>query len=200
MGGLGKTALAKLVCHKAIERNLFDNKIWVCVSDNFNEQKILGEMLQTFNVYAGGVTNMGAILKELEKRWDDFKTRLESISKNNGNVVVVTTRSEEVASIVETSTNHRHAVNLLSDDEYVVRDEYGNIGKCKMYDLVHDLALSLLKYETLTLKNCSTSDDLSFAHHLYVDCQNAITSLAFPKGGSKKLRSLYMNGIVFDGS
>ena len=45
MGGLGKTALAQLVCEKAIERKLFDVKIWVCVSTNFDVQRILGEML-----------------------------------------------------------------------------------------------------------------------------------------------------------
>ncbi|XP_057990741.1 putative disease resistance protein RGA3 [Hevea brasiliensis] len=135
MGGLGKTALAKLVCHKAIERNLFDDKIWVCVSDNFNEQKILGEMLQTFNVNTGGVTNMDAILKELKKQlegrkfllvlddvwkvaretWDKLKNRLVNTNRNNGNAIVVTTRSKEVASIMETPSSYRHALDFLAD-------------------------------------------------------------------------------------
>ncbi|KAF2296408.1 hypothetical protein GH714_037787 [Hevea brasiliensis] len=85
----------------------------------------------------GGLTNKDAILQELEKalegkkfilvlddvwndvvtRWDDIKIRLEKISNNNGNAIVVTTRSEEVASKVETSTSYRHKLNLLSDDE-----------------------------------------------------------------------------------
>ncbi|KAF2296365.1 hypothetical protein GH714_037580 [Hevea brasiliensis] len=48
---------------------------------------------------------------------DYIKIRLEKISNNNGNAIVVTTRSEEVASKVETSTSYRHKLNLLSDDE-----------------------------------------------------------------------------------
>ncbi|KAF2296350.1 hypothetical protein GH714_037479 [Hevea brasiliensis] len=66
MGGLGKTALAKL-CEEVIAKRLYDLKIWVCVSDNFDDQRILGEMLQTLNANMGGLTNKDAILQELEK-------------------------------------------------------------------------------------------------------------------------------------
>ncbi|KAF2296387.1 hypothetical protein GH714_037689 [Hevea brasiliensis] len=95
MGGLGKTALAKLVCEEVIAKRLYDLKIWVYVSDNFDDQRILGKccklLMQTWVV----------------TRWDDIKIRLEKISNNNGNAIVVTTRSEEVASKVETSTSYR---------------------------------------------------------------------------------------------
>ncbi|KAF2296400.1 hypothetical protein GH714_037749 [Hevea brasiliensis] len=122
MGGLGKTTLAKLVCQEVMEKKFFDLKIWVCVSDNFDDQRILGEMLQTLNANMGGLTNKDAVLQELEKalegkkfllvlddvwnevskRWDDLKTRLVRVSRNTGNAIVVTTRSEQVASIMET--------------------------------------------------------------------------------------------------
>ncbi|KAF2319207.1 hypothetical protein GH714_013963 [Hevea brasiliensis] len=128
MGGLGKTTLAKLVCQEVIEeQRLFDLKIWVCVSDHFDYGRILGEMLQTLDGHMGGVTNIDAILIHLPKalegkkfllvlddvwnneyeRWNELKTCLTRISRNNGNAVLVTTRTEEVASIVETSTHYR---------------------------------------------------------------------------------------------
>ncbi|XP_021618040.1 putative disease resistance RPP13-like protein 1 [Manihot esculenta] len=53
----------------------------------------------------------------------------------------------------------------------VVRDRHQNALWCKM----HDLALSFLKSEIPTLENCSTMDDISSAHHFYVDHRNAAT-------------------------
>ncbi|XP_055959889.1 putative disease resistance protein RGA3 [Mercurialis annua] len=136
MGGLGKTALAQSICENVMGR-LFDVKIWVCVSDNANDQKILGEMLQTLNGNRGGLTNKEAILQQLEKElemkkfllilndvwgdvstwWDSLKTRLLRISHNKGNAIVVTTRSEEVAFLVESSFELRHNLNVLTDDD-----------------------------------------------------------------------------------
>ncbi|KAF2296402.1 hypothetical protein GH714_037759 [Hevea brasiliensis] len=105
----------------------------------FHVKWILGEMLQTLNANMGGLTNKDAIVQELEKalegkkfllvlddvwnevskRWDDLKTRLVRVSRNStGNAIVVTTRSEQVASIMETSAYYRHPLNLLSDGEY----------------------------------------------------------------------------------
>ncbi|XP_050209150.1 putative disease resistance protein RGA4 [Mercurialis annua] len=135
MGGLGKTTLAQLICEN-VTGNMFDVKIWVCVSDNANDQKILGEMLQTLNGDRGGLTNKEAILQQLEKDlerkrfllilddvwgdvstwWDSLKTRLLRIGRDKGNVIIVTTRSEEVASLVESSCELRHNLNVLTDD------------------------------------------------------------------------------------
>ncbi|XP_065870936.1 putative disease resistance protein RGA3 [Euphorbia lathyris] len=137
-GGLGKTVLAKLVCQSVMARNLFDVKMWVCVSKKSEAHIILGEMLQSLTGRRmGGLTNKDAILQQLEKElarkkfliilddvwedvykwWDDLKTRLLKICTNNGNVVLVTTRIESVASIIETSSQHRHTLDFLFDDE-----------------------------------------------------------------------------------
>ncbi|XP_065870551.1 putative disease resistance protein RGA4 isoform X2 [Euphorbia lathyris] len=138
MGGLGKTALAKLVWEQVTgKRKHFDVKIWVCVSDKFDEHRILGEMLQALDGNMSGMTNIDAILNQLEmslqgkkfilvlddvwndaaRGWDDLKRRLMKICGVNGNAIVVTTRSEEVASMVETSIEYRHKPGILSDED-----------------------------------------------------------------------------------
>ncbi|XP_050209155.1 putative disease resistance protein RGA4 [Mercurialis annua] len=136
MGGLGKTTLAKSVCEQVTERKLFDLKIWVYVSYNFDDKRILGEMLQMCGGGMSGKTNRDAILQDLEislagkkfllvlddvwndasKSWSVLVNRLLRVSGKEGNAIIVTTRSEEVASMVETSTEFRHRLSSLSDD------------------------------------------------------------------------------------
>ena len=138
MGGLGKTALAKLVCQKAMTRKLFNVKMWICISDNFNNQRIFKEMLQRLRGGMGGLTSKDAILSHLEKElkgkkfllvlddvwddvtnwWDGLKSLLVEINRHTaGNAIIVTTRSEKVASKVETSSEYRHNLKALSDED-----------------------------------------------------------------------------------
>lgn len=45
IGGLGKTALAQLVYNDAEVNNVFEKRMWVCVSDNFDVKMIVRNML-----------------------------------------------------------------------------------------------------------------------------------------------------------
>ncbi|KAF9670811.1 hypothetical protein SADUNF_Sadunf13G0107500 [Salix dunnii] len=137
MAGLGKTTIAKKICQLAREKNHFDETLWVCVSNDFNKRRILGEMLQKIDEHTGGLSNLDAILEKLQQKvenktfllvlddvwnedhdmWDDLKDILIKINKKNGNAVVVTTRSKQVAGMMETSPGSQHEPVRLSDDQ-----------------------------------------------------------------------------------
>ncbi|XP_065872006.1 uncharacterized protein [Euphorbia lathyris] len=137
--GIGKTVLAKLVCQRVMARNLFDVEMWVTVPKKCNEQQILREMLQSLNGRRMEVlANKDAFHQQLEKEllnnkfllvlddivWDDIsrwwhelELRLSKICTKNGNIVFVTTSIQRVASTLETSYQHRHTLDSLSNDE-----------------------------------------------------------------------------------
>jgi Leucine-rich repeat (LRR) protein len=137
MAGLGKTTIAKKVCAVVRERKHFDLTIWVCVSNDFNQVKILGAMLQMIDKTTGGLNSLDAILSNLKKelenktfflvlddvwnedhgKWDDLKEQLLKINSKNGNAVVVTTRSKKVAGMMETSPGIQHEPRRLSADQ-----------------------------------------------------------------------------------
>ncbi|XP_061961696.1 putative disease resistance protein RGA1 isoform X2 [Populus nigra] len=135
MGGLGKTTVAKKVCEVVREKKLFDETIWVCVSNDFSKGRILGEMLQ--DVDGTMLSNLNAVMKKLKEKlekktfllvlddvwnedhdkWDDLKQQLLKINSKNGNAVVVTTRIKEVADMMGTSPGSHHEPGQLSDDQ-----------------------------------------------------------------------------------
>ncbi|XP_061943824.1 uncharacterized protein LOC133668095 [Populus nigra] len=108
MEGLGKTALARLVYEAATEGKLFDETVWISVSDYFEELTVLGEMLKTLDV----------------DKWDGLKNGLLKVSGSNGSAVLVTTCSRHAASIklynlqtlrhIECTSLHRNMRDLLS--------------------------------------------------------------------------------------
>ncbi|KAJ4844097.1 hypothetical protein Tsubulata_006485 [Turnera subulata] len=136
MGGLGKTTLAKLVVKAVEEKSLFNKKIWVCVSQDFNIQRILGEMYENLEGRSM-MSNLDAIERRLQdnlegkrfllvlddvwnkesNKWESLKDCLSKVSGSNGNVVLVTTRSQETASMMETRPGGRYVLKGLRDEE-----------------------------------------------------------------------------------
>ncbi|GLT32410.1 hypothetical protein SLA2020_070800 [Shorea laevis] len=138
MAGVGKTTLAKLLYKEIKNRNLFDEVAWVCVSDYFDQQKILKGMLEYHDQNAGGISNIDVLLKRLEEKfekktfllvlddvWEDnsntwatFSDLLSKFVKTSGNSIAVTTRKEGVASsIAKYLPLRRHHLKKLSDDD-----------------------------------------------------------------------------------
>jgi replication-associated recombination protein RarA len=73
MAGLGKTTLAKMVLKEVKDRKLFDVIFWICVYDSFDDERILGEMLQTIDKNTGGISNINTIMTNLERQLKDKK-------------------------------------------------------------------------------------------------------------------------------
>ncbi|GKU91016.1 hypothetical protein SLEP1_g4946 [Rubroshorea leprosula] len=138
MGGIGKTTLAKSICEKVKEQKSYDQVAWVCVSENFDEQIIFQQLFEYFDVSASQMSNYDALLQKLEKelekkifllvlddvwnddrdKWKSFSSHLLKILKTTGNSILVTTRSDKVASIIsETLPMQKHDMVNLSDDE-----------------------------------------------------------------------------------
>ncbi|KAM4105732.1 hypothetical protein ACB094_04G014800 [Castanea mollissima] len=135
MAGLGKTTIAKLVYNHELVKKHFDVKIWVCVSDHFDVKRILREILETLDHNCSGLENKNAILQHLQKKlqgkryllilddvwdegcekWDSLRSSLLGINQNNGNNILVTTRKDNVAQIMNTSLIHK--LEKLSEDE-----------------------------------------------------------------------------------
>ncbi|GLU05047.1 hypothetical protein SLE2022_221710 [Rubroshorea leprosula] len=141
MPGLGKTTLAKAVLeNEKIREHFGDNKMWVCVSENFDVKKILMEMLESITKSSGGGGDIGskdAVLRKIQEKlreknyllilddvwnekrqmWEDLRDCLLGISKNKGSRVLVTTRLENVASLMAVTNEHVHYPRQLNEEE-----------------------------------------------------------------------------------
>ncbi|KAM4105761.1 hypothetical protein ACB094_04G017000 [Castanea mollissima] len=135
MAGLGKTTFAKLVYNHELVKKHFDKTIWVCVSEDFNDKNILRGILESLTNNSSPLGSKNAILQNLQKelqgkkyllilddvwnedplKWDTLSDCLLGIMSNTGNNIIVTTRSDMVAKIME--THPRHHLEKLPEEE-----------------------------------------------------------------------------------
>ncbi|TYH81361.1 hypothetical protein ES332_D03G195100v1 [Gossypium tomentosum] len=81
--------------------------------------------------------------------------------------------SMEMVDIGDQYLNELLSNSLFQDVE---KDKFGNILTLKMHDLVHDLSLSVSKFDTLVFRENSTltSDECSHIRHLNVGCDGKL--------------------------
>lgn len=121
LGGLGKTVLAQLAYNDERITRHFDLKIWVCVNDDFDAVRIMTSIIESASKSKCDFLGMDVLqfqLRELlvgkryllvlddvwnedQSEWETLRTSLKSSVE--GSAIVVTTRSEKVASIMGTT-------------------------------------------------------------------------------------------------
>ncbi|KAL2925208.1 putative disease resistance protein RGA3 [Bienertia sinuspersici] len=138
IGGLGKTALAKLVFNDETIVSKFTLTMWVCVSDNINlnvkelVHKILvaatkkndssdlnfEELQSRFRQELNGkkyLLVLDDVWNEDPMKWDQLKILLTEGER--GSKIIVTTRSTSVAEIAGSNQQTTHKLGGLSDDD-----------------------------------------------------------------------------------
>ncbi|XP_057453229.1 putative disease resistance protein RGA1 [Lotus japonicus] len=125
IGGLGKTALAQLVYNDVEVNDIFEKKMWICVSNNFDVKTIVRNMLEslTSNKIDDKLSldNLQNKLREILsgkkyllvlddtwneslEKWSQFKTYLMCGDQNSK--VLLTTRSKIVAQTMGVEVTH----------------------------------------------------------------------------------------------
>ncbi|KAL0434457.1 UNVERIFIED_CONTAM: putative disease resistance RPP13-like protein 1 [Sesamum latifolium] len=133
VGGIGKTTLAQLVYNDERLLNCFEFKIWVCVSDVFDEVRIAKVILESVKKESSDLNELESLLSCLKDsisgkkfllvlddvwtedyaKWEPFKSSLNCGAP--GSKFLVTTRSERVARMMRTTEIHH--LGQLSDHD-----------------------------------------------------------------------------------
>ncbi|KAK9213752.1 hypothetical protein WN944_005737 [Citrus x changshan-huyou] len=131
MGGLGKTTLAQLV-YKQVEDH-FDLKAWTCVSDDFDLIRLTRTILSSITKQTVDNNDLNFLQEELKKQlsrkkfllvlddvWNDsyddwIQLSLPFEAGAQGSKIIVTTRNQDVATIM--GTLPPHPLKKLSDND-----------------------------------------------------------------------------------
>ncbi|XP_072961513.1 putative disease resistance RPP13-like protein 1 [Typha angustifolia] len=132
MPGVGKTTLAQLVYNDPIVLKHFDTRTWVGVHENFDVTRLMKEIIESITKSSCDLTQVNALQEHLKKLlqgkrfllvlddvWNEDQTlwerlRLAFSSGHEGSRIVVTTRNESVARIMQ-SIAPIYELNCLSD-------------------------------------------------------------------------------------
>ncbi|KAL8490631.1 hypothetical protein ACS0TY_022577 [Phlomoides rotata] len=134
VGGLGKTTLAQLVYNHSRVEGSFDPRIWICVSDPFDQAAIAKGILESIKKGSSqGADQLDELLKRVSERiegkkfllvlddvWTEDPRDWKSLRNclvcgGAGSKILVTTRSERVAETMGKSEIFRP--EMLSDDD-----------------------------------------------------------------------------------
>lgn len=131
MGGIGKTTLAQLVYNSSEVCEHFDRRIWVCVSDLFDEVRIAKAILEDIEGSAPYLFELETVVRKIRnyvegekfllvlddvwtkdfRKWEHLFNSLKAGA--SGSTILVTTRNESVVKVMGSSYQLR--LGSLSD-------------------------------------------------------------------------------------
>ncbi|GAU23570.1 hypothetical protein TSUD_385560 [Trifolium subterraneum] len=133
MGGVGKTTLAQSVYNHDSVKQKFDVQAWACVSDHFDEFKVTKAIMEAVTRSACNINNKELLHLDLKEKltgkkflivlddvwtddYDGWNSLLRPLQYGTmGSKILVTTRIDKVASMVQTSKTFH--LEQLSDED-----------------------------------------------------------------------------------
>ena len=132
MGGIGKTTLAQLAYNDPEVKAHFDKRIWVCVSEPFDQCRIAKAIIESLPGGDPGLSELQSLMEEIcrliggkkfflvlddvwtedFKLWEPFRNALQNGAQ--GSRILVTTRNGRVADVMGAS---RIELEILSDKD-----------------------------------------------------------------------------------
>ncbi|CAL9116031.1 unnamed protein product, partial [Musa acuminata var. zebrina] len=132
IGGVGKTTLAQEACNHERVKDYFHPKVWVCVSDNFNVERLTKEIIESITEKKCDVSNLDKLQKVLKKKltskrfllvlddvWNEDSLKWKRFCAplrhgEPGSKILVTTRSKRIADMV----GNPFPLDVLDDASY----------------------------------------------------------------------------------
>ncbi|XP_065000035.1 LOW QUALITY PROTEIN: putative disease resistance RPP13-like protein 1 [Musa acuminata AAA Group] len=118
IGGVGKTTLAQQAYNHERVKNYFQHEVWVCVSDNFNVERLTKEIIESITENKCDLSNLDTLQVVLKKNltskrfllvlddvWNEDSLKWERFCAplrygEPGSKILVTTRSKKIAEMV----------------------------------------------------------------------------------------------------
>ncbi|GAU46040.1 hypothetical protein TSUD_268830, partial [Trifolium subterraneum] len=133
MGGIGKTTLAQILYNDERVINHFQSRSWAFVSDTSNVYEITKKVFESFTLSHSNISDLNILQIKLKHRlarqrfllvldgfqnenfldWDILQRPF--LSGNYGSRIIVTTRSQSVATLIRADLTH--SLSLLSHDD-----------------------------------------------------------------------------------
>ncbi|GMP41156.1 hypothetical protein CsSME_00011352 [Camellia sinensis var. sinensis] len=169
MGGMGKTTLGQLVYkNKNVVKHFGDQRMWICVSNDFIVKRSLNEMVQSLTRDQCQMKNIKGIVRMLQEKlygkeyllvlddvwneiadkWECMRNSLLGVGGSKGSKIIATTRSMHVPSsgsnleMEDVGNNYFNILLHNSLFQDIKLDVYNNIICCKMHDLALDVSES----------------------------------------------------------
>ncbi|XP_043694473.1 putative disease resistance protein RGA4 [Telopea speciosissima] len=135
IGGLGKTALAQCVFNDEKVKKHFELRMWVCVSFDFNVGHLVKKIVESltndnYSVLGENQLKSKLVEKLSEKRyllvlddiWNEEQSKWESLRNllmggASGSRILITTRSEKVAKIMQPNISFNYPLKGLSEND-----------------------------------------------------------------------------------
>ncbi|KAF5194481.1 Disease resistance protein rga2 [Thalictrum thalictroides] len=155
--GFGKTTLAKLILKEERVISYFEKQLWVCVSDPFDHQKVVKQIVEAATGKVIDAVSWEALLKLLlesvkGKRfilvlddvwtynvedWYQLKTSLDGGAV--GSRIIITTRDEKIAKLMHSTYIHL-LKQLSSDDSFKMFQHIAFWGREDDLEFLQDVA------------------------------------------------------------